>query len=109
MDWIFETFEDNFKMNNISSHSKNAVEFIKKLYNEFDLKLIVTKNKVLAAKWLIDNNAENLVNCLVSEKKYCQLYLNNECIKHCKDFSKFYKVIIELKNSTQKMFNTHLK
>ena len=93
VDWLFEENLDTVSI----QHKKNVIEFTKKLFNEFDLKLITTKDEIMAAKWLIDNNARCLVECLVNEASACWLYLNDDCIKNCKNFEKFYETIISFK------------
>lgn len=91
MDWTFDA-------SNSKLHCKKAVEFIDKLSKKFIVKLTTTKDEIIAAKWLIDNNAANLIKCLVEEENNFFACLNDECMKNCKDFNELYENFAAVKD-----------
>ena len=42
----------------IAAISGDAKEFLKKLYEDYEIKIFTTRNKLLTAKWLINNNLD---------------------------------------------------
>lgn len=93
MDWVFDAQNSNTK-----EHNQNAIDFINKLTKYFIVKLGTTKDEVIVANWLIKHQADNLIPCLVEEETKFFLYLNDDCIRNCNDFDKFYEVISAVKD-----------
>lgn len=59
LDGVINVYEGSFDADYIPQIKKGAEQFIKKLADKYDIKLFTTRNRLLTAKWLIDNQIDN--------------------------------------------------
>lgn len=89
------------KFNNITARDRKILGFIIKLSKEYNVILSTAQDEVMAAKWLMDNDAGCLLPCLLSKEETFVVYINTECLNTCQDFDKFYDVLIGLAHYRQ--------
>ncbi|MCQ2753601.1 MAG: hypothetical protein MJ231_00970 [bacterium] len=56
--------------------------------NEFEIKLFTTRNKILAAKWLVDNKIDKYFEDITNTKDLAWLYVDDRCLNFDGDFEK---------------------
>ena len=94
LDGILKIDRRRKKYNNATTRDKKALEFIEKLSKKFNVILKTKYNKILAAKWLADNDMSTLIPCLLNKEETFTLYIDAKCLNNCKDFDEFYNVLI---------------
>jgi hypothetical protein len=79
-----------FDENVIPEIKHGAKEFIEKLFNlgVYDLFLFTTRNKILAVRWLIDNDLEKYFKDVTDIKMPAYLYIDDRSIKFNGDYNK---------------------
>ena len=84
-----------FDENNIPPLKNNAKEFLQKLYDsdKYELVLFTTRNLLLAAKWLIDNNIDKFFKDITNVKQPAYVYVDDRAIQFNGDFEKLQKDI----------------
>lgn len=73
-----------------------AKEFLKLLAEQYEIKLFTTRNRLLASKWLIDNDLDEFISDVTNVKEPCWLYVDDRCLTFDGDFSLLIKKINEL-------------
>ena len=53
---------------------------MKELNKTFKIKIFTTRNKILVAKWLIENKLDSLIDDITNVKELCWLYIDDRCI-----------------------------
>ena len=102
LDGVLNTYTGNFDKSFIPPIKDGAREFLEKItINEYELKLFTTRNKLLAAKWLQENNIDHLFSDITNTKDLAWLYIDDRCLmfdgsfetleKSIKDFKPWYK------------------
>lgn len=86
LDGVLNTYEGNFNMHSIPEIKEGAREFLTELSQEFNIKLFTTRNKVLTAKWLIENKLDEIVSDITSTKEVCWLYIDDRSITFNGDY-----------------------
>lgn len=94
LDGILNIDRRRKKYDNTAPQNKNALKFIEKLSKKFNVILKTKYNKILAAKWLADNDMSTLIPCLLNKEETFTLYIDAKCLNNCKDFDEFYNVLI---------------
>ena len=56
-------------------------KFLENLYLDFDLRLFTTRNKLLASKWLIENNLDKYFSDITNIKELSWLIIDDRCLK----------------------------
>ena len=80
LDGVLNEYKGKFDKDFIPPIKLGAKEFLEKLAIEFDLKLFTTRNKILATKWLIENDIDNLFDDITSNKELAWVYIDDRCI-----------------------------
>ena len=80
LDGVLNNYTGNFDKDFIPPIKDGAVEFLKELSKNFELKLFTTRNKILATKWLIDNNIDFYFTDITNTKDLAWLYIDDRCI-----------------------------
>ena len=80
LDGVLNEYTGDFDKDFIPPIKAGAKDFLKKLSNDFDLKLFTTRNKILATKWLIENNIDVFFEDITNTKDLAWLYIDDRCI-----------------------------
>lgn len=88
LDGVLNEYKGNFDKTSIPPIAKGAKDFLTELSKNFILKLFTSRNKLLAAKWLIDNDLETLVTDITNVKELCWLFIDDRCLKFDGDYDK---------------------
>lgn len=97
LDGVLNEYTGDFDKNIIPDVKQNAIEFIKKLSNEFELKLFTTRNKILASKWLVANNLDEYFTDITNIKELSWLIIDDRCIRFNGDYEELYNDIKRFK------------
>ena len=80
LDGVLNNYTGNFDKDFIPPIKDGAVEFLKELSKNFELKLFTTRNKILASKWLIENNIDSYFIDITNTKDLAWLYVDDRCV-----------------------------
>lgn len=88
LDGVLNTYAGDFDPNFIPPIKQGAYDFLLKLSKNYKIKLFTTRNKILATKWLIKENLDNLIEDIANIKEPCYLYVDDRCICFDGDYAK---------------------
>ena len=95
LDGVLNEYTGNFDKEYIPPIKNGAKEFIKNLSEKFELKLFTTRNKILASKWLIENNIDRFFSDITNTKDLAWLYIDDrnysDLINKINNFKVWYK------------------
>lgn len=87
LDGVLNTYTGGFDENYIPAIKDGAKEFIEKIYENFELKLFTTRNKILASKWLVENGIDKYFKDITNTKDLAWLYIDDRCVNFNGDYS----------------------
>ena len=76
---------------------EGAKEFIEKISENYELKLFTTRNKILASKWLIENEIDKYFKDITNTKDLAWLYIDDRCVNFNGDYSSLTELIENFK------------
>ena len=80
LDGVLNNYKGNFDINQVPEIKVGARNFLNKLSKDFDIKLFTTRNKVLAAKWIINQGLDEIITDVTDRKELCYLYIDDRCL-----------------------------
>lgn len=81
LDGVLNEYKGNFDKDYIPPIKEGAEDFLKELSNDYEIKIFTTRNKILTAKWILDNNLREFIADITNIKELCYLYIDDRCIK----------------------------
>ena len=87
LDGVLNTYTGGFDPNFIPPIKDGAVEFLKNLSKNYEIKLFTTRNKLLASKWLIENKIDSYFQDITNTKDVCYLYVDDRCVTFDGDYN----------------------
>lgn len=93
LDGVINEYKGNFDENFIPKIRAGADVFIKKLADKYEIKLFTTRNRLLAVKWLIDNNIDCYFSDITNVKEPAWLMIDDRCLNFKGDY---YATYIEI-------------
>ena len=87
LDGVLNTYTGNFDPNFIPPIKDGAVEFLKNLSKNYEIKLFTTRNKLLASRWLIENGIDVYFQDITNTKDVCYLYVDDRCVTFDGDYN----------------------
>lgn len=87
LDGVLNTYTGNFDKDFIPPIREGAFDFLKNLSKEYQIKLFTTRNKILASKWIAENNLSDFIDDITNIKELCYLYIDDRCIKFDGNYS----------------------
>lgn len=97
LDGVLNEYTGNFDKDFIPPIKSGAKEFLNSLSNDYEIKLFTTRNKLLAAKWLIENDVDKYISDITNVKDVCFLFIDDRCLKFEGDFEKMGNQIKDFK------------
>lgn len=97
LDGVLNQYQGIFDKEFIPQLKDGAKEFLEELEKEFELKLFTTRNKLQAAKWLIENNIEKYFNDITNVKDISWLIIDDRCLKFEGDYKELNNKIKNFK------------
>lgn len=89
--------KEPYEENNIPIIKIGAKEFIQELSKFGDLYLFTSRNLMLSAKWLIENNIDKYFKDITNVKIPSYLYIDDRCVCFNGNYKKALKEIKEFK------------
>ena len=80
LDGVLNEYTGDFDKDYIPPIKDGAKKFLENLSEKFDIKIFTTRNKILATKWLINNNIDQFVADITNVKDLAWLYIDDRCI-----------------------------
>lgn len=97
LDGVLNQYTGNFDINYIPDIKQGAKEFLTKLSENYTIKLFTTRNKILASKWIIDNELDTIIDDVTNVKELSYLYIDDRCIKFDGDYNNLESQILNFK------------
>ena len=97
LDGVLNTYTGGFDKDYIPPIKDGAKEFIEKISENFELKLFTTRNKILASKWLVENEIDNYFEDITNTKDLAWLYIDDRCVNFNGDYSSLTEQIKNFK------------
>ncbi|MBR1943036.1 hypothetical protein IJ843_04815 [bacterium] len=97
LDGVLNEYTGNFDKNYIPQIKEGAKNFIEKLSENFEIKLFTTRNKILATKWIIENNLDSYILDVTDKKDLCWLFIDDRCINFKGNYESLYEQIENFK------------
>lgn len=80
LDGVLNQYNGTFDENIIPEIKDGAIEFVQNLHQNFTIKIFTTRNKILTAKWLIENNLDKYISDITDIKEPAFLHIDDRCI-----------------------------
>lgn len=80
LDGVLNSYKGDFEPFYIPSVKDEAVEFLKKLSSEYEVKLFTVRDKMLTAMWIIENNLQEYISGVTNVKEAAWLIVDDRCI-----------------------------
>lgn len=93
LDGVLNTYKGDFNPNCIPSINCGAKEFLKELSKEYDIKLFTTRNRLIASKWLIENQIDEYFRDITNVKEPCSFFVDDRCIRFNGDYTELLEDI----------------
>ena len=87
LDGVLNEYKGKFDVKIIPEIRNEAAEFVKKLNENYDLKLFTTRNKEHAQKWLKENNIDKYFSAVTNIKEPCIIHIDDRCITFKGDYN----------------------
>ena len=97
LDGVLNNYKGNFDINQIPEIKVGARNFLDKLSKSFDIKLFTTRNKILAAKWIISHGLDKIITDITDRKELCYLYIDDRCLCFNGDYNNLINQIVGFK------------
>ena len=80
LDGVLNEYTGNFDKDYIPPMKVGTKVFLENLSENFEFKLFTTRNKILASKWLVENNIDKYFVDITNTKDIAWLYIDDRCI-----------------------------
>lgn len=90
LDGVLNEYKGNFDKNFIPQIRNGAKDFIINLSNNYEIKLFTTRNKLLTAKWLINNDLDKYISDITNVKELAWLYIDDRCLTFNGDYNQLF-------------------
>lgn len=97
LDGVLNTYHGYFIEDSIPPILKGANKFLKVLSKNYDIKIFTTRNKLLTAKWLIENKLDKYIIDITDKKDLCWLYIDDRCLQFKGNYKELLKEIEHFK------------
>ncbi|MBR1425745.1 hypothetical protein IJ579_09320 [bacterium] len=90
LDGVLNQYNGKFEADFIPPPLNGAKEFLEKLSQRFDVKLFTTRNRLLAAKWLIEHRLDIYISDITNVKEPAWLHIDDRCLKFNGNFDETF-------------------
>lgn len=97
LDGVLNNYNGNFDEEFIPEIRNGAKEFLQSLYQNYTIKLFTTRNRLLTAKWLTQNNIDKYIQDITNVKEPAFLYIDDRCVCFDGDFANTFNQIQNFK------------
>jgi len=97
LDGVLNTYTGNFDKEVIPPIKEGAKEFLKKLSENYEVRIFTTRNRLSASKWVIENGIEEYVSDITNVKELSYLIIDDRCIKFNGDYTQLENEIENFK------------
>lgn len=97
LDGVLNEYKGNYDKNFIPPLKEGAKDFLEYLSQDYEIKIFTSRNKFLAAKWLMENGFGSIIEDITNIKEPCWLYVDDRCLKFEGDFEELKRKIENFK------------
>lgn len=80
LDGVLNKYTGEFDENRIPEIREGADKFLKDLYQNYNIKIFTTRNKILTVKWLIKNKLDQYIKDVTATKEPAWLHIDDRCV-----------------------------
>ena len=93
LDGVLNEYDGNYEENYIPPLKDGALDLLKKLSQDYKIKIFTTRDKNLAYKWICSNNLEEYVFEVTNVKEPAYAYIDDRNINFNGNYNKLYNDI----------------
>lgn len=93
LDGVLNNYNGKFDPSYIPSIKLGAYEFLEKISKDYVIKIFTTRNKLLVAKWLINNKVDCFVSDITNFKDIAYLHIDDRVVCFNGDYEKILEEI----------------
>ncbi len=97
LDGVLNTYNGKFDEQVIPPIRDGAFEFIKNLSKNYKIKIFTTRNRLLAAEWVINNGLKEFIDDITNVKELSYLLINDRCINFNGNYEDLLNQILNFK------------
>lgn len=97
LDGVLNEYKGIYDKNYISPTKEGTKDFLENISKIYDIKLFTTRNRLLASKWILDNELDKYISDITNVKEPAYLHIDDRCICFDGDFKKLFKEITDFK------------
>lgn len=97
LDGVLNEYNGSFNPHYIPNIKNGAKEFLIGLSENFNIKIFTTRNKVLATKWILENELDEVVQDITNIKELAWLYIDDRCLTFKGDYNELKQSINSFK------------
>ncbi len=97
LDGVLNQYQGSYSNDYIPPVREGAKDFVKNLSRNFEIKLFTTRNKLLASKWVIENDLESFIADITNIKETAWIYVDDRCINFDGNFENLTNNIFNFK------------
>lgn len=86
LDGVLNEYKGDYDKNSIPKPKEGVSEFLEKLYENYELKLFTTRNKVLTRTWLNDYKLDKYFSSVTNTKELSWLIIDDRCLRFEGDY-----------------------
>jgi len=90
---VLNEYTGNFDKDYIPPIKNGAKEFLENLSKNFEIKIFTTRNKILAIKWLINNDIDQFIADITNVKDVAWLYIDDRCLNFNGEYQDLFQQI----------------
>lgn len=80
LDGVLNEYIGNYDPDYIPPMKSGADNFLQSLYNNYELKIFTTRDKILATEWLKENNLDKYISDITNIKVPAWLIIDDRCL-----------------------------
>lgn len=80
LDGVLNAYTGDYNENYIPPIKEEAFELIRGLAKDYTIKIFTSRNLLLVAKWIHENNLEKYIENVTNIKEPCYLIIDDRCI-----------------------------
>ena len=88
LDGVLNTYNGKYDEDIIPPIKEGGYEILENLSNRYEVVIFTSRNLLLTAKWVVDNDLDKFVSNVTNVKEPAFLMIDDRCIKFNGDFEK---------------------
>ena len=93
LDGVLNEYDGTYDKNVIPEMKNGADKFLQSLSVNYNIKIFTTRNLLLTAKWIIDNDLDKYIKDITNIKEPAYLHIDDRCVCFTGNYEKTFENI----------------